>query len=216
MAKKYSYLYPHRPLLGSFFLRQRAPRPGERPFVMLLASIAQLAASIALGPIPPVQVALQPADPEPATVAEPATVEPASSNDRPLAEVETPSTDFSLEGGYMPGSGSNFELDEQVRSFDVPFQWRQSIPTAQLGQTLPPLLTPDGGIIPVEGLITLELAKACGAQLQSYLNVSSGEALVTSPAAIFYTCDGAPSCVSGGPWRHGRGRSLSQCHLVDT
>ena len=79
----------------------------------------------------------------------------------------------SITDDYLWPSGANFEVGPTVQSFDVPLSWTNRIPLAQAGQTGPPLITPDGGNIASDALITLFLNHSCG-----------------KSASIYYTIDG--------------------------
>lgn len=72
-----------------------------------------------------------------------------------------------------PGGGANFEVGPKVQSFDVPWQWSNHVPLAVAGQTPPPLMSPDGGILSNDTRVTLFLNHSCG-----------------DKAKIFYTTNG--------------------------
>ena len=95
-------------------------------------------------------------------------------------------------------SEANFELGPQVVSYDVPFAWRHTVPTAQPGQTATPLLQPDGGVLAVDAPISIVLDAPCEAEhptTTSTADILESNNALPSPQpgvpAIWYTCDGS-------------------------
>ena len=87
---------------------------------------------------------------------------------------------------------ANYELGPEVRSFDVPLKWEHTTPISRANQTAAPWMTPDGGVIAEDTLISLALPGA-GPRPSPAPGLGPG-------CTIKYTCDGEVPTSESSPY----------------